>query len=42
MIDVCLWLVLEAVVAAPTVAAVEVVVEALDEEEEGTPGGAGG
>jgi len=43
VIDVCLWLVLEAVVAAPAVAgvAVVVVVEALDEEAR-TPGGAGG
>lgn len=42
VIDVCLWLVLEAVVAAPAVAEAVVVVEALDAEEEGTPGGAGG
>ena len=42
MIDVCLWLVLEAVVAAPAVAEAVVVVEALDAEEMGTPDGAGG
>ena len=40
VIEVCLWLVLEAVVAAPAVAAFVVVVEALDEA--WTPGGAGG
>ena len=42
MIDVCLWLVLEAVVAAPAVAgvAVVVVVEALDDDEEMPGGGA--